>query len=476
MQAAVPVTPNAIAWLVYYLFPLVGLAIFFMFRAQVAVLIVIFLGLLFLPERIAYDPPLMPPLTKHYLTFGVATVGCLIRRPNDLLKPPPIMELVFPIIIFCSIGTWLGNTDTLVYGVSVLNSLGFQDAVSGMIEDTFTWILPFFIGRAMFTNSKDLRLFVTGVAGAGFIYSFFCMWEMRMSPQLHNQIYGYHQHEFIQTIRWGGYRPMVFMGHGIGLSIFMLVAALYSIASRRARLPVLNIKSKFLWGYMVLIFIFCKSTGAIIEGLLAIPIAIWAKPRLTLRLAVVVTLLIVAYPTTKLSDTFPAETLVDAATALNPARASSLSDRFENDILLMARARERLLFGWGPFARSRCYNSAGNDIAIPDGFWVMTLGAHGLIAFVCVFLLLLWPVQVAARTLRKIQDPKDQILVSTIALAQVFLVVDLLPNSAHNSLAFFFSGALMGVCRGLARAPKRAGAPVMAPQYAAPGVPVPSMR
>ena len=32
-----------------------------------------------------------------------------------------------------------------------------------------------------------------------------CVIELRFSPQLHNWVYGYHQHDFVQTIRDGGY-------------------------------------------------------------------------------------------------------------------------------------------------------------------------------------------------------------------------------------------------------------------------------
>ena len=40
---------------------------------------------------------------------------------------------------------------------------------------------------------------------------------MLISPQLHFMTYGFYQHEFTQVVRMGGYRPMVFLQHGIAV-------------------------------------------------------------------------------------------------------------------------------------------------------------------------------------------------------------------------------------------------------------------
>ena len=62
-------------------------------------------------------------------------------------------------------------------------------------------------------------MFVLG----GLIYVPLCLFEVRMSPQLHNMVYGFAQHSFGQTVRGGGWRPMVFMQHGLAVGLFMSV-------------------------------------------------------------------------------------------------------------------------------------------------------------------------------------------------------------------------------------------------------------
>ncbi|MDC7223945.1 MAG: hypothetical protein PQJ60_09405, partial [Spirochaetales bacterium] len=51
-----------------------------------------------------------------------------------------------------------------------------------------------------------------------------------MSPQLSRWIYGFHGHAFIQHIRGNGYRPMVFMQHGLMVSLWMASGTLVSLS------------------------------------------------------------------------------------------------------------------------------------------------------------------------------------------------------------------------------------------------------
>ena len=49
----------------------------------------------------------------------------------------------------------------------------------------------------------------------------FCLFEIRMSPQLHKCVYGSTSAPR-QTFRWGGFRPMVFMQRGLAVGIWMI--------------------------------------------------------------------------------------------------------------------------------------------------------------------------------------------------------------------------------------------------------------
>jgi len=65
-------------------------------------------------------------------------------------------------------------------------------------------------------------------------YTFFLFIELTASPQLNRWIYGYHQSQFIMAMRAGGYRPMVFMRHGLNVAFFNLngyVAVVFFLAT-----------------------------------------------------------------------------------------------------------------------------------------------------------------------------------------------------------------------------------------------------
>ena len=62
-------------------------------------------------------------------------------------------------------------------------------------------------------------------------------WEVRMSPQLHSSMYGFRPFRFDQAYRWGGYRPSVFMQHGIALGLFMASCTLVAFWLWRSGFP-----------------------------------------------------------------------------------------------------------------------------------------------------------------------------------------------------------------------------------------------
>ena len=74
------------------------------------------------------------------------------------------------------------------------------------------------------THNLAIGLFIGGL-----VYVPLCWLEVQLSPQLHRWLYGKHQHAFIQQMRDGGYRPMVFMQHGLMVGMWMGMTALIGI-------------------------------------------------------------------------------------------------------------------------------------------------------------------------------------------------------------------------------------------------------
>ena len=82
-----------------------------------------------------------------------------------------------------------------------------------------TWGAPYLLGRLYFSEPAALRDLALATVSAALAYVPFCLWEIRMSPQLHAIVYGLQPFGFGQAIRFGGYRPSVFMTHGLMLGM-----------------------------------------------------------------------------------------------------------------------------------------------------------------------------------------------------------------------------------------------------------------
>src|SRR5207302_8625560 len=73
-------------------------------------------------------------------------------------------------------------------------------------------------------------------------------------------------------------------------------------------------------------------------------------------------------------------------------RADSVQDRLENDDLMIQRAVERPVFGWGGWGRNRVYVKAqGEDSSVTDGLWIIAFGTRGWVGLLGVCLSILLP-------------------------------------------------------------------------------------
>jgi hypothetical protein len=276
------------------------------------------------------------------------------------------------------------------------------------------------------------------------LYSLPMLFEMRMSPQLNLWVYGYYPSDFNQEIRDGGFRPMVFMGHGLAVAFFSMTslvaaAALWRVKIRVLRLPPANI-AVYLGGVLIL----CKSVAPLLYGAVLVPLVSWTSARLQLRIAVIFATIALAYPLLRSADIVPATTMVEMARLISTERANSLQVRFDQDQQLMERASQRPLFGWGRFGRSRIYDEYGKDISLTDGRWTITLGQFGLFGFVAEFGLLALPIFRAASALRYAETPPDKTLLAALALILAINVIELLPNSSLSPWTWLLAGALLG--------------------------------
>jgi hypothetical protein len=85
------------------------------------------------------------------------------------------------------------------------------------------------------------------------------------------------------------------------------------------------------------------------------------------------------------------QNLIDLAYRASHERGASLEFRIINEDMLLEKARERMVFGWGGWGRSRIYNEEGEDISVTDGYWIILFGTTGLAGLAGFFLIILLP-------------------------------------------------------------------------------------
>lgn len=435
-------TPNFLSWTALVLFAPITLVCFARMQPVIATAWTMLGAVMFLPEVIVFDPPLLPPMDKLSIASFWIFVGCMWKARQRIVRARPLrgVDAFFVLVLLGNVGTALTNPDEIVTGPVVRQGLTLYDGFAGSIKDTLFVLLPFLIGRAMFRTPAELREFLRILVVAGLVYTLFALFEIRMSPQSHRMLYGYHPASFEMTIRGGGYRPTIFMITGLGVAMFFLSSVIAAMVRWKAGLTKWYVPS-----YLTAVLVLCKSTGAIVYALVLVPVlAIVRKPRFLLPLALAG--LVFTFPLLRGADLFPTTALTDFFMGVSEDRALSLWFRFDNEDQLLERGRERMWFGWGGYSRQRIFDpETGDDMSVTDGHWIIVLGERGLVGYVGLFGLLLWPVVQAFRMRKKIRDPMDRHLVAGLALIVAINAVDLLPNGLFSYLPYFYSGILAGV-------------------------------
>jgi len=415
--------------------PLLVLALFSVMSAPRAVGWAFVGAWLFLPMA-GYPIPGLPDYTKTSVAGYSALLGLAVFRPALLMAVRP-KWIDVPVVVLCLVPM----------ASSVTNGLGIYDGLSAVVGSVATYGVPYVCGRAVYRGWADLselaRVFVLG----GLIYVPFCLFEVRMSPQLHNMVYGFSQHSFGQTVRGGGWRPMVFMQHGLAVGLWMAVSSIAGYWMWRQGVLRQFFGVKGGWQVLLLVgtTVLCKSTGA--TGLMVLIIGLLELGRRVGGRWILLGLLLSSpmFLAGRIAGVWDGRFLVDMSSKnLSADRAQSLEFRLDNEDILMAKAMQQPVFGWGGWGRNRVFNDEGRDITVTDGMWIIVLGVNGVVGLAAFYGTILGGAVVWVwRMKRELWGPENAAGVALMCVTAVY-AIDCVPNAMLNPVFLLVGAAMVG--------------------------------
>lgn len=445
--------PNALAMLMLAIWPVVTVILFRRLSVSLALIINLVVAFLILPPPpAAYDFPLLPPLTKHTIPALVAFVMVVVMYgfQRSLLPDTLVGKVLMLTFLLSPIVTVFNNSEPVFWGELMLPGLGVTDALALSITQ-FLIFIPFVLARQFLVDASSQRQVLIVLMFAGLAYTPLMLLEIRLSPQLNLWIYGYFQHSFLQTIRFGGFRPMVFLYHGIWLAFFAMLAL-----TSAAALFKFEKKHKTLLAcatvYLGLVLFLCKSLGALLFAVFLLPVVLLFGVRFQLKVAALLALLAIGYPMLKAVDMMPADSILAAAESIDDDRANSLRFRFYNEDILLERGYEKPLFGWGSWGRNLIYNDVNGTLeSVSDGRWIIVFGQYGWVGFLAEFGLMVLPIFLMWREMLARRSSEISPYIGPLTLMLGINAVELVPNATLTPVTWLLSGALMGYAESLRR-------------------------
>lgn len=432
-----------------------------------AAFIVMVWGTMMLPENVAIDPPILPPIDKHLLTGMCAMGGIYLVAPKRFQRMGLLrgLQLFFFVFVVGNLGTAFSNPESYVWGgkqawpdgpfypIVVVPPLPKKEFIAMTIQDFFTLVVPFGVGQILVQSREDAIAFLRGITLGCLFYVPAMLWEGIMSPQLHSRFYGYHSVHFAHNIRGDGYKPVVFMKSGLGVAMFEFVGLAAAMSLMRLKEKVHPAIGP---GLAALVIAFAlavsRNVAVVLYAGAVLPLFLTSSPRMMARAAWVLAFIFVTFPITRAKGWFPVDEIVAFATKHSEDRAGSLSFRFDNEDMLIEHTAAKPYFGWGSYGRNRKYDpDTGMDLSVTDGEWAIHYSVRGAVGAIGWFWMVSLPIFWACRLIKKVIEPQDAVVLGAMALTAAINAADLLPNSSFTKIPFVFSGCLAGFCQSLVR-------------------------
>lgn len=441
---------NPLAYFMLVVWPLVAWVLFTKLDKRAALVWTILGGYMLLPPVIAIDLPVIPSFDKYSIPnlAAAAILFFALKERFGLWPENSLARALILLYVLSPFATVLTNTEPLVFQRDQVNGMRIYDSLA-VVAEQFIALLPFFMARKFLASEDGLKIIIGALILAGLIYSIPMLYEARMSPQLNLRIYGYFQHDFSQAMRFGGFRPFVFMPHGLWVAFFALMSLTAALLALRIGPADRRPKQLLVALYLTVVLIFCRSAGPIVYAVVLAPMVLFFPRRAQLFFAALLALVVILYPLLRGLHLVPLQQILDFALSINQERGQSLAFRINSEELLLARAAEQPLFGWGGYGRNMLHDPITGQISvIADGGWIIVLGAYGWFGYLAEFGLLVLPVFFVFR--EGMAAPQLSPYLGALTLILAANLVDLLPNDTLIPFTWLLAGALLGHAEALA--------------------------
>ena len=457
---------NWFAVIVLFGWPLVCAMLFSRLPVAKAATWSLFGAAFLLPSTLEIDVPLLPSFDKMSITALATLLLCWVYGGQT---PKPKRSLLFYLFaggfVVSPILTSFTNSYELVTAGKSIPGFYPLDGVK-FAGRNLLLLVPMYIGSRFLSTDYARSVLLKALPMLMLLYSVPMLFELRMSPQIHSWTYGYFPHEsFAQQIRGSGFRPVVFLNHGLALAMFVVLALMAALVQMRMRNRILGQLPALVSVYLGGLLLLCKSLGPGLYAVVFAPIVMVLRPRTWVLIACVASLMVSVYPILRANNLSPLDTVSRVASAVSAERRHSFQMRVQNENALLAKADEKPWLGWGGWGRSRIIDKwTGQDISVTDGGWIIYYGSFGWFGYLSLFGLL------AIATFRAFRLTDRRMTEANVTRAGLALVLavytlDLIPNSHDMSLILLMAGSIASTAK--ARAPRLAPRPEFVPEKVA---------
>ncbi|MFQ3616527.1 MAG: O-antigen ligase domain-containing protein [Cyanobacteriota bacterium] len=376
----IPPAPALLAWI-----PIV-VSLFRQLSIQWAIVVSFVTGFLYL-SQFEFEFPLLIPGTRMAITTYAVFLGIILFNAEaKRLFSFRLSWFDLPMIVW-----WI-----CPFISSISNDLGIFDGLKELGAQTIIWVLPYLLGRIYLRDLEGLRKLCLGMIVGTLSYMPLCWIEMRLSPILHQTVYGFDGSggRIGQNVIEGvGYRPIVFQAHGLVVGAWFMSAAVISVWLWKSGTihRLFGLPFKWLAIAIVVQSFLTRSLAATVFFCGGVFIFFVSKYLRNFLPLLAISFCILIYLHNGISGSLAKDGITAAVSGVtSESKTESLQFRLNSEDVLVDKANQRMWFGWGGNGRNRVIDQRGYEY-VTDSLWIIVYGTRGLTGLVSITLVFLLP-------------------------------------------------------------------------------------